>query len=148
MIGSVFSPPVVAQSIEVQLIALPNAVSLARRLVREWFRHWQVPEGVIENGELVASELVTNAIKAKGRTIRVRMRWWTGSGYIEVWDGDPSPPIEKEAGEADTGGRGLLLVGAYATRWSYYAADGGKVVWAELSGDRPDGRPNNVACEE
>jgi anti-sigma regulatory factor (Ser/Thr protein kinase) len=132
MIGSVFSPPVVAQSIEVQLVALPNAVGLARRLVSEWFRHWQAPEHVIEGGELVASELVTNAVKAKGKTIRMRIRWGNGSGYIEVWDGDPNPPIEKEAGEADTGGRGLFLVGAYATRWNYYPADTGKVVWAEL----------------
>jgi anti-sigma regulatory factor (Ser/Thr protein kinase) len=136
MIGSVFSPVVAAQAIEVQLVALPNAVSLARRLVREWYRHWQVPEHVIENGELVASELVTNAIKAKGRTIRLRIRWGNGAGYIEVWDGDPNPPIVKEAGEADTGGRGLFLVAAYAIRWSYYASDNGKVVWAELGARR------------
>jgi anti-sigma regulatory factor (Ser/Thr protein kinase) len=133
MIGSVFAPYPVAQSVEVQLFSLPTAVRLSRRLAREWFRHWSAPDHAIEGGELIASELVTNAIKAKGKTIRIRIRWYQQSGYIEVWDSDPEPPKLKHAGEADENGRGLFLVEAYASRWDYYSADGGKVVWAELA---------------
>lgn len=129
---SVFAPYPVAQSVEVQLFSIPTAVRLTRRLVSEWFRHWNAPEGAIDSGQLVASELVTNAIKAKGQTIRIRIRWFGKSGYVEVWDGDPNPPKQKEAGESDENGRGLQIVEAYSSRWNYYQADNGKVVWAEV----------------
>lgn len=138
---SVFSPPVALQSVEVQLLRLPNTVSLARRLAREWLRHWGAPPDIGEAAELVASELITNAVtKAKGDAIYVRIRWWQTCGYIEVWDADPTPPIQREADEGDTGGRGLFLVAAYASRWNYYPSAGGKVVWAELQANHQPGR--------
>jgi anti-sigma regulatory factor (Ser/Thr protein kinase) len=132
MVASVFSPPDAGPAIELELVAVPEAVRFTRRLVREWFRHWGLPEGTIEAGELVVSELVTNAVKAKGQRFRLRVRWCDEHSYIEVWDADPNPPTPVQAGIADTGGRGLFLVGQYATRWGYYPAGGGKVVWAEL----------------
>lgn len=92
-----------------------------------------LPEEVIEAGELVSSELVTNAItKTNTQTVHFRIRWHGQSGFIEVWDADPRPPAEQVAGSGDTGGRGLFLVGRYSRRWNYYPAGGGKVVWAEL----------------
>ncbi|MGI8333530.1 ATP-binding protein [Actinomadura scrupuli] len=136
MNGSVFVPYPAAQSVEVQLFSLPTAARLSRRLVTEWFRHWDAPGQAIQSGELVVSELVTNAIKARGETIRMRIRWLDRSGYIEVWDADPEPPELKHAGVADENGRGLLLVEAYASRWDYYQAGSGKVVWAELTATR------------
>ncbi len=130
---SVFSPPVADQSIEVPLAATPGAVSLARRLLREWFGHWGAPDHVIEKGQLVTSELVTNAVKAKGPSIRVRMRWSGSAGYVEVWDADPNPPVAQEFDLDATSGRGLFLVAVYAERWDYYSSAEGKVVWAKLS---------------
>lgn len=132
MVASVFSPPEARPSVELELVAVPEAVRFTRRLVREWFRHWRLPEGIIEAGELVVSELVTNAVKAKGTRFSLRIRWSGPVGYIEVWDGDPNPPAPREATFGDTGGRGLFLVSQYAARWGYYPAEGGKVVWAEL----------------
>jgi anti-sigma regulatory factor (Ser/Thr protein kinase) len=133
MTHSVFSPPVAAQSLEFQLASLPTAVKLARTLTREWFRHWRVPEHIIPGAELIASELVTNVVtKAKSESLRVRIRWCDPDGYIEVWDADPNPPVQLHVGESAEGGRGLFLVGAYATRWDYYPSAGGKVVWAEV----------------
>jgi anti-sigma regulatory factor (Ser/Thr protein kinase) len=133
MSSRVFAPPTAEPAVEIGLASTPNAVSFVRRLVREWYRHWQLPTAVIETAELVASELVTNAIKAKGRSFRIRLRWSGASGYIEVWDADPNPPVPRVADENAIGGRGLFLVAAYATRWDYYLSEGGKVVWAELS---------------
>jgi anti-sigma regulatory factor (Ser/Thr protein kinase) len=112
-------------------------VGLARKLTREWFRHWGLPQEVGEAAELVASELVTNSVtKAKGDTMRLRIRWWQDTGYVEVWDGDPAPPIQRQPSEGDTNGWGLGLVEAYSSRWNYYPSVGGKVVWAELHVNR------------
>lgn len=131
---SVFLPPYATPSIQFELIRLPNAAGLARSLAREWFLHWGAPEHVREGAELISSELVTNAVtKTKSRTICIRLRWSGSTGYVEVWDDDPKPPVEKIATESDTAGRGLFLVGAYSTRWDFYPSAGGKVVWAELA---------------
>ncbi|QXJ20283.1 ATP-binding protein [Actinomadura graeca] len=132
MASRVFAPPIAEPSIEIGLASAPNAVGLVRKLVCEWYRHWQSPATVIEAAELVTSELATNAIKADGREFRVRLRWDGTCGYVEVWDADPNPPVQQVVDETDLGGRGLLLVSQYAARWGFYSSDGGKVVWAEL----------------
>ncbi|WP_153536663.1 ATP-binding protein [Actinomadura macrotermitis] len=129
---SVFSPPQSCHSVEFSLISDPTAVQLARRLVVEWFRHWSLDEALIEDARLVASEIVTNAIKAKGPTVRMRIRWTPPHAYIEVYDQDPNPPVRQAADPSATGGRGLLLVEAYARRWNHYPAETAKVVWAEF----------------
>ncbi|GAA2610731.1 hypothetical protein GCM10010304_73140 [Streptomyces roseoviolaceus] len=62
-----------------------------------------------------------------------------GSGFVEgaVAEHRERTPPEPEAlsapGSEDTGGRGLLLVAALATRWGWHLRPGGlgKTVWAE-----------------
>jgi anti-sigma regulatory factor (Ser/Thr protein kinase) len=116
---------------------IPNAVPLARRLVREWLRHWDAPTDVSDAGVLIASEFVTNTVThTHGRTIRLRIRWASLVGHVEVWDASPVRLLKRSPDETDTGGRGLLLVEAYSSRWGYYPSAGGKVVWAELAPHR------------
>ncbi|MFB4309639.1 ATP-binding protein [Actinomadura sp. GTD37] len=133
MVMSVFSPPSAQQSFETALVKDSSSVPLARRFLREWYRHWGLPEGVIETGELVASELVTNGLRMKGAGVRVRFRSSLPVAYIEVWDANPNPPVPQVPSLDALGGRGLMLVAACASRWGYYPSDGGKVVWAELA---------------
>ncbi len=103
---------------------------------------------LLNDAELVTSELVTNAVNATGTT-NPRPRWsdlhnlalitvrlvGTADGLvIEVWDRDPSPPVPKDADAVDEAGRGLLIVGALCRRWDYFFPEtGGKVVWGELT---------------
>lgn len=51
---------------------------------------------------------------------------------IEVWDGNPRPPIPADADLASESGRGLLLVSALRDQWNWRRSQeqGGKVVWA------------------
>lgn len=87
----------------------------------------------LDEALLVASELVTNAVRATG-LVAVQLRVAGPSLYVEVWDNMPGVP-EVKCLEADAeGGRGLHLVEALATRWGVcHPQSGGKVVWAELS---------------
>jgi anti-sigma regulatory factor (Ser/Thr protein kinase) len=81
---------------------LTHGRAAARTLTREWYRHWRAPEHVITGGELVATELVTNVVtKAKSGALRLRIRWHGQSGYIEVWDADPNPPVPRDAEATD-----------------------------------------------
>jgi hypothetical protein len=110
-------------------------------------RSWAL-EDVAETAMLLASELVTNAIKAtiapgrqlgrdsvRGRCAEVALRLGssTTSLIIEVWDHDDTPPVLESRDLTEEGGRGLLLVDVLSTRWAYYhPATGGKVVWCEV----------------
>ena len=128
------------------LAVVPTAVRLARLFTRQRLSQWGLNR-LINDAELVTSELVTNAVNATGTTnptprwselhnlalIKVRLVVTTDSLVIEVWDRDPSPPAPKEVAEADEAGRGLLIVGALCRRWNYfYPESGGKAVWGEL----------------
>lgn len=131
----------------VTLAALPSAVKLSRTLVHVTLKHWRL-ERLIDEAELVVSELVTNAVKATGitewepswserehlATIQVRLTHLEARIVIEVWDRDHTPPKPTDASPDAESGRGLAIVEALCVRWDYFPAiGGGKVVWAELA---------------
>lgn len=119
------------------LDAVPRSVPAARHLVRLVLRSWGL-ENAVTSAELIASELVTNAVAASAAVgspvIRLRLTRRAWSLLVQVWDACPSLP-EPRLGPADAlGGRGLVLVEALADRWgSDPADDGGKTVFAEIS---------------
>ena len=128
-----------------QYAALPSAAGAARRETAHTLKEWGLLE-LIETAELVATELISNAVKATGivveqpaytalhglQTIVLQLQLVQGLLQILVWDGDPRPPILRDAGPMSEGGRGLHLVAALSKRWGYYWAESGKVVWSEL----------------
>jgi anti-sigma regulatory factor (Ser/Thr protein kinase) len=130
----------------VPLAATPAAVSCSRRLVRLTLNRWGLA-ALVEDAELVMSELVTNSVKATGlmgigprwpdlgdlATIQVRVLLFQTGIIVEVWDRDPAAPIRHDAASDEEGGRGLAIVAALCKRWDYGPLScGGKVVWAEL----------------
>ena len=128
------------------LAAVPTAVGCSRQLVRLGLNRWGLSR-LIADAELVVSELTTNAVQATGlmdtdakwsdlgnlATIHVRLLLFETSIAIEVWDRDPTAPAPQEVTGDEEGGRGLSIVAALSTNWSYFLApQGGKVVRAEL----------------
>jgi anti-sigma regulatory factor (Ser/Thr protein kinase) len=128
------------------LAAVPTAAGVARLFVRQRLSQWGLNR-LMNDAELVTSELVTNAVNATG-TANPRPRWseldnlaliavrlvvTADSLVIEVWDRDPSPPVLKDTAAVDEAGRGLLIVGALCRRWHYFFPEScGKAVWGEL----------------
>ena len=128
-----------------ELGALPGAVPCARLHTRQVLWEWGLSEAA-DTGELIVSELVTNAVKASvaasGRAaipvVRLALASDRREVLVEVWDGNPAPPAAADPGPDGESGRGLLLVDAVSSSWGYYypaAAPGphrpaGKVVWA------------------
>ena len=90
---------------------------------------------------LLLSELATNAVKhSRSPAFTVAMALTSrGRLLVAVVDGGhgESKPHLREAGLADDGGRGLLLVEAFAHRWGAVREDGGMMVWFELAAE-PD----------
>ncbi|WP_051776480.1 ATP-binding protein [Kitasatospora phosalacinea] len=111
------------------------AVAAVRRRLRAALEHWGVAPELADTAELLASELVTNALVHTGRgavfdavlTEASRLR-------VEVQDGAAQAPARRAAAaETATSGRGLMLVEALADDWGVQLRADGKTTWFELS---------------
>lgn len=80
---------------------------------------------VIDDAELVVSELVTNAVRAGADTVHVALRLHHGELELDVTDDGPGWPRLVEPGERDPRGRGLVLVDALADRWRAQRVESG-----------------------
>lgn len=117
----------------------PRAVTICRRTLRLIL----AMHGLIrlaDTAELLATELVSNAVlHTKGPAI-LRVRWSAGVLRIGAWDADPEPPEPQspldEAADLE-GGRGLALVRACADVWGWQPlsryGSRGKYVWCDLA---------------
>jgi len=146
--GPAHQPP--AGSRTLRLPAAASAAVVSRRHVRQLLRAWQLA-AVIDMAELMASELVANAVTAArapeggillderqppSQPIELGVRRTEDSVIIEVTDPNPEPPVLRQAGAMDEGGRGLSIIEILGSRWGYYpSAGGGKVVWCEVAVD-------------
>jgi anti-sigma regulatory factor (Ser/Thr protein kinase) len=90
--------------------------------------------------ELLASELVTNAINASqhlGSSEPPVVRLWLVSDQISliihVWDACQEMPVRKDADTDDLSGRGLMIIDTLSAEWGSYREARGKVVWAMVS---------------
>ncbi|GAA2421187.1 ATP-binding protein [Streptomyces glaucus] len=124
-------------------LSLPNdlrAVTVSRRTLRLILTvHGLIR--LVDVAELLAAELVSNAVcHAKGPAA-LRVCWSAGVLRIGAWDADPQPPGPPHSFEQALdleGGRGLALVRACSDLWGWQplTRDGsrGKYVWCELAG--------------
>jgi anti-anti-sigma factor len=109
-----------------------NAPGLARTAVAEFCQAHGVG-GDGDAAQLVASELVTNAVVHAGTSIDLTLRLVPPMLHIAVRDGaDGQVRITGAASESAESGRGLLLVDALATAWGSLVPNSGKVVWATV----------------
>ncbi|MEE1754647.1 SpoIIE family protein phosphatase [Streptomyces sp. SP18CS02] len=112
------------------LEAKPEVVAEARRLLVEQLSAWGLDELVFTT-ELVASELVTNAIRYAGEgPIELRLVR-AGSLICEVSDRSGTQPRMRRARTTEEGGRGLFLVAQLTSRWGSRYTPHGKTIWTE-----------------
>ncbi|GAA2386138.1 SpoIIE family protein phosphatase [Streptomyces coeruleofuscus] len=112
----------------------PAALAEARHTIRTAVGVWGAADRADEI-ELVADELVTNALMHTEGSAIVTLRALTGSERrlrVEVEDSSSALPRRREAGESGVSGRGLLLVELLTDVWGVEARGGGKAVWCEF----------------
>jgi hypothetical protein len=119
------------------LAAVPQVrTSTVRTLV-----DWSVDPDAVQAAELIVDELTANAVGVSGPDdfVAVRLTATNGKVLLEVWDrSDTGPRLTRPTDDSEHG-RGLLLVDAIATAWSWYRAkSGGKVVWAQIPAMRSE----------
>ncbi|MQY09655.1 ATP-binding SpoIIE family protein phosphatase [Actinomadura macrotermitis] len=114
-----------------ELPAEAAAVRRARGLVRDRLARWDLA-GLADTTALLASELVTNAVRHAGGRITLRLVR-EGGLVCEVFDasdGRPRIRCDTDAASAESG-RGLNVVSRLAHRWGVRRTPGGKAVWCE-----------------
>lgn len=133
----------------IRLAPTTTAVSCARIFIAHTLRMWNLAD-LVEDAQLVVSELVTNSVRACGvmvpvptfeeaevmQLLHLGIYGHGSSVNIQVWDSSLEPPVKVDAGRDDwnESGRGLAIVEALAHRVGhFFPRTGGKVVWAELS---------------
>lgn len=135
------------------LAASPGAPNQARCHVRHTMASWGIGGEVIETAALIASELVANAANAAGVSpemgepdaasvgqIRLTLCYARQALRIEVSDASTSPPVLRQVPPEAESGRGMLIIDALTTEWSYsfLPAGLGKTVYCVLPAqDRP-----------
>lgn len=128
---------------ELILVAEPRAAGWARRHACAILHGWHLDEGTVDTIELLVSELVTNAVITCGRSpgassqnracILLVLRRFPRHVMVEVSDPDPRPPVLAKASPESERGRGLALVEALSSSWSYAPrALGGKTVFCTV----------------
>lgn len=118
-----------------RLDPVPESAGRARRSARTMLTDWRLAH-LVEDVDLVVSELVTNALLHTGageggdNSIRLELDLDAGRLTCRVVDSSPLPPMPEDAPDTAESGRGLTLVEALAAEWDWEDLPEGKAVWA------------------
>lgn len=123
----------------IRVAADPSALAEARAVLTDDLQERGVETRTIEESEIVASELLSNAMRharplADG-TIRLRWKVRLEVVEVEVTDGgSESTPRPAPRAVWASSGRGLRIVRALAHEWGVSEDKGGTTVWAAMGG--------------
>ncbi|NBM20546.1 PAS domain S-box protein [Streptomyces sp. GC420] len=128
-------PPAPLGTATRELSAVPEAVAQGRAFLSGVLAGWDL-HGVRDDARLLASEVLTNAVRHARGPIRLRLRHTEHELTVEVTDRSPQLPHVRLAGTGDESGRGLALVDTLAGSWGTRPAEDGKTIWFTLSTGR------------
>jgi two-component sensor histidine kinase len=114
----------------------PASAALVRHELAIDLRRMRVEAPCIADVVLVASELVSNAIRhgapVSARKIDVTWDFEGSDLVIRVEDGGADQPRQRRPDSRQSDGRGLAIVAAIAREWGVERTARGKSVWARI----------------
>ncbi len=110
-----------------------SAPGYARRVTVDALRQWGYSGTVVEDAQLVVSELVTNAVVHAGSHLTLSVRCDDDHTLrLAVQDATPlAPPADNSAFSVERR-HGLGIVAAIADDWGVEHLRDGKIVWAQI----------------
>jgi anti-sigma regulatory factor (Ser/Thr protein kinase) len=109
-----------------------SCVPAVRRFVRDYLRR-QAQSDLIDDAELLVSELVGNVVLHVGGDVSVRAHAVDGELLLEVSDSSPVPPVLRGFSASASTGRGLRLVHSLAAEHGVLPNEDGKTIWARIT---------------
>lgn len=88
----------------------------------------------IDDALVMVSELAANALEHAHQPALVSLRWTDDEVLVSVFDHNDDPPVPQPSDPTRPGGRGLMIVDAFADRHGIESIGhgGGKTVWFSL----------------
>lgn len=135
-IASLDEPPLRRRTV-LELPHDPTSAATARRFVEVTCARWGCDDLLVD-AELIANELVENAVRHAHSESRLRLELRRDFLTIAVYDDNPEPARLVDLDLTDAPQLGLLLVAQLAATWNCAPTlAGGKVVWAVMRLPRP-----------
>lgn len=120
--------------VRVTLTAEGGSCARARQVVREAATSWELSDDLVDDAQLVVTELVSNGIDHGEGPITLTVSRKAGGMLVEVHDRSSRMPQPRPVDPTSARGRGMQLVQALSVRWGAEQQNDGKVVWAQLEG--------------
>lgn len=117
----------------------PASVASVRRFVRDVATDWKATGEIPEIAELLASELVTNALEygssdvSPMSPVRVTVGKEKELLTVDVYDACIAVPRLRRADDLEVSGRGLAIVQDLSHNWGWTLNPYGKSVWFQLA---------------
>ncbi|MGW4567264.1 SpoIIE family protein phosphatase [Streptomyces sp. NPDC004561] len=125
-----------------------QAVKAARQFITDSLHTWGLDQ-MIDNFQLLTSEIVTNALIHADSDVDLRLREYPDHLRLEVHDTDPTPPIPTTTDTPRANqhaehsrsltitehGRGLTIVDHLSTQWGNTPTTHGKTIWVDIYND-------------
>jgi anti-sigma regulatory factor (Ser/Thr protein kinase) len=115
-----------------QFPAERDAPHRARHFVADTLRRWGYAGTLVDDAQLLVTELATNAVVHARSTFSVVARAKESGICVSVRDASPVEPTLRDHSPTAPSGRGLHLVAALSANWGVEVTADGKTVWAEL----------------
>jgi anti-sigma regulatory factor (Ser/Thr protein kinase) len=129
----------VCRTATLALPGVPESPRRARTFLLEHLQGWGwQPDGsgagLADQGQLVLTELVTNALRHVGGRLRVQIEAHHDRLTLSVTDPAQydGPLTPRRVEPSSQNGRGLTIVDSLASAWGVREEPDGKTVWAEL----------------
>jgi anti-sigma regulatory factor (Ser/Thr protein kinase) len=112
----------------------PSAIAMARQIVAAVLHSWDLPE-IVDDAQLVASELLANAIEHAPGANSYELELVRRPDGIRIYlaDGSSIRPVISELAHDRPRGRGIRIIEALSDGWGSDQHHGGKRVWVDLT---------------
>jgi anti-sigma regulatory factor (Ser/Thr protein kinase) len=110
-----------------------TTASTVRRALRDLQAVLEVRSRTVEDLELAATELITNAVRAGALHLDIQLSVLLPRLELAVTDDGPGMPTPREPAPGAVTGRGLQILAALADEWGYTAGEISKTVWARFA---------------
>ncbi|MGH8968904.1 MAG: ATP-binding protein [Actinomycetes bacterium] len=121
-----------ASTLEVGLPVALTSPALARQELRKACERWGVTGSAAEAAELLATELVTNAVIHAGTPVLMMAEHDGHNLTIAVSDGEARLPTLSPVSVLAEGGRGVPIIDELGATWGVQRTVLGKTVWVSL----------------
>ena len=121
-------------AVDIELLPVATSAGEARKILRNALSGAESDDSV-DAAQVAVSEIVTNALVHAGTPMRLRVMLRGTALRVELRDGSPHLPHQRDYSSIAATGRGLHMVAQMVDRWGAYPDGRGKVVWFEIVDD-------------